>query len=120
MALSVTEEPPNGTHFGRDGPRVPCQVKQRRSIVNIGSVAGLVGIPGSNAYGPSKAAISHMTRSLACEWTRFGGRVNCIAPGYTDAPMVHVLFNDKQEVLNMILNRVPAGRLGQPEEIPRP
>jgi len=100
----------------REAGRV--MLKQRSgSIVNIGSVAGLVGIPGSNAYGPSKAAVSHMTRSLAFEWARFGVRVNCIAPGYTDAPMAHELFDDKQEVLNMILNRVPAGRLGQPEEI---
>lgn len=100
----------------REAGRV--MLKQRSgSIVNIGSVAGMIGIPGSNAYGPSKAAISHMTRSLACEWAYFGVRVNCIAPGYTDAPMAHMLFDDKQEVLNMSLKRVPAGRLGQPEEI---
>jgi NAD(P)-dependent dehydrogenase (short-subunit alcohol dehydrogenase family) len=100
----------------REAGRV--MLKQRSgSIVNIGSVAGMVGIPGSNAYGPSKAAVSHMTRSLACEWARFGVRVNCVAPGYTDAPMAHALFDDKQEVRNMTLKRVPAGRLGQPDEI---
>ncbi len=100
----------------REAGRV--MLKQRSgSIVNIGSIAGLVGIPGSNAYGPSKAAISHMTRSLASEWARFGVRVNCIAPGYIDAPMAHALFDDKQDILNMVLKRVPAGRLGQPEEI---
>jgi NAD(P)-dependent dehydrogenase (short-subunit alcohol dehydrogenase family) len=87
------------------------------SIVNIGSVAGLVGIPGSNAYGPSKAAVAHMTRSLACEWARFGVRVNCVAPGYIDTPMAHELFAAGEKTLENTLKRVPAGRLGRAEEV---
>ncbi len=87
------------------------------AIVNIGSVAGLVGIPGSNAYGPSKAAVAHMTRSLACEWARFGVRVNCIAPGYVDAPMAHALFRGDPAVRETALTRVPLGRVASATEL---
>jgi NAD(P)-dependent dehydrogenase (short-subunit alcohol dehydrogenase family) len=92
---------------------------RRRSgaIVNIGSVAGLVGIPGSNAYGPSKAAVAHMTRSLACEWARLGVRVNCIAPGYIETPMVQGVFGPHPSALNGVLKRVPLSRLGQTDEV---
>lgn len=87
------------------------------AIVNIGSVGGLLGLPASNAYGPSKAAIAHMTRSLACEWARFGIRVNCLAPGYVDAPMSAELFSGDADALAGALKRVPMGRLGTAEEI---
>ncbi|MGJ7531404.1 SDR family NAD(P)-dependent oxidoreductase [Variovorax sp. GB1P17] len=95
-----------------------AMVAQRSgAIVNIGSVAGLVGIPGSNAYGPSKAAVAHMTRCLACEWAKLGIRVNCIAPGYIDAPMAQALFDAAPAAREGALKRVPAGRFGQPSEI---
>lgn len=87
------------------------------SIVNIASIGGLRGFPASNAYGPSKAAVAHMTRSLACEWARFGIRVNCVAPGYVDAPMSAELFSGDANALAGALKRVPMGRLGTPEEI---
>jgi NAD(P)-dependent dehydrogenase (short-subunit alcohol dehydrogenase family) len=87
------------------------------AIVNIGSVAGLLGIPASNAYGPSKAAVAHMTRSFACEWARFGIRVNCLAPGYVDAPMASELFGGDPQALAAALKRVPMGRLGTAQEI---
>jgi NAD(P)-dependent dehydrogenase (short-subunit alcohol dehydrogenase family) len=87
------------------------------AIVNIGSVGGLLGMPASNAYGPSKAAVAHMTRSLACEWARFGIRVNCVAPGFVDAPMSAELFSGDANALAGALKRVPMGRLGTAEEV---
>lgn len=86
-------------------------------VVNIGSVAGLGGIPGSNAYGVSKAAIPQLTRNLACEWAARGVRVNCVAPGYIDAPMAHEMFANVHVDRGRIEQRLPMQRLGQADEI---
>jgi len=87
------------------------------AIVNIASVAGVVGIPSSNGYGVSKAAIVHLTRTMATEWARKGIRVNCVAPGYIDAPMALEMFADGRVDRQLIEKRTPAGRLGRPDEI---
>ncbi|MBN8960754.1 MAG: SDR family oxidoreductase [Rhizobiales bacterium] len=91
--------------------------KMSGSIVNIASVAGLGGIPSSNAYGVSKAAIVHLTRNLACEWAARRLRVNCVAPGYIDAPMAHEMFADSRVDRQGIEARVPMHRLGEADEI---
>lgn len=88
-------------------------------VVNIGSVAGMVGLPGSTAYGPGKAAVATLTRNLACEWARGGVRVNCIAPGYIQTPMSRALFADDAASQEMNLRRVPMRRMGEPEDIAR-
>lgn len=87
------------------------------AIVSIASIAGLVGLPGSNAYGVSKAAIVHLTRTLACEWAGRGIRVNCVAPGYIEAPMAFEMFADSRIDRRAIETRTPMRRLGQPDEI---
>lgn len=87
------------------------------AIVNIASIAGLVGIPGSNGYGVSKAAIVHLTRTMATEWARKGIRVNCVAPAYIDAPMALEIFADGRVDRKLIERRTPVGRLGRPDEI---
>jgi NAD(P)-dependent dehydrogenase (short-subunit alcohol dehydrogenase family) len=87
------------------------------AIVNIASIAGISGIPGSNGYGVSKAAIVHLTRTLATEWARKGVRVNCVAPGYIDAPMAIEMFADGKVDRGLIEKRTPVGRLGRPDEI---
>lgn len=87
------------------------------AIVNIGSVAGLGGIPSSNGYGVSKAAIVHLTRNLACEWATRGIRVNCVAPGYIEAPMAIEMFANVHVDRSRIEQRLPMQRLGQPDEI---
>jgi len=87
------------------------------TIINIGSVAGQLAVPASNAYGPSKAGVAHMTRSLAGEWARLGVRVNCIAPGYIAAPMSDALFEGNEALQAAALSRVPMGRMGRPEDI---
>ena len=87
------------------------------AIVNIASIAGLVGIPSSNGYGVSKAAIAHLTRTMACEWAPRGIRVNCVAPGYIEAPMAFEMFADSRVDRQRIEERAPMRRLGRPEEI---
>lgn len=87
------------------------------AIVNIASVAGLFGIPSSNGYGVSKAGIVHLTRNLACEWATKGVRVNCVAPGYIDAPMAHEMFANVHVDRSHIEQRLPMHRLGQADEI---
>jgi len=91
--------------------------RRRGAIVNIGSAAGVLAIGGSSAYGPSKAAVAHLTRSLACEWARFNVRVNCVAPGHTATAMSDELFAATPYEMDEALRSTPIGRIGQPVEI---
>jgi 3-oxoacyl-[acyl-carrier protein] reductase len=83
-------------------------------IVNITSVVGVTGNPGQANYVSAKAGIIGLTKSLAQELASRNITVNAIAPGFIATAMTDVL-NDKQR--EAILGRVPAGRLGTPEEI---
>ncbi|TDR85519.1 SDR family NAD(P)-dependent oxidoreductase [Enterovirga rhinocerotis] len=91
--------------------------KAQGAIVNIASVVGLFGVPGSNAYGVSKAALIHLTKNLACEWSGKGVRVNAVAPGYIEAPLAFDMFASGRVDRAQIEARLPMRRLGQPEEI---
>jgi 3-oxoacyl-[acyl-carrier protein] reductase len=83
-------------------------------IVNITSVVGVTGNPGQANYVASKAGVIGLTKSLAQELAARSVTVNAVAPGFIATPMTDVL-NDKQR--EGILGRVPAGRLGSPDEI---
>ena len=87
------------------------------AIVNLGSIAGLAGIPARNAYGAAKAGIVAMTRSLACEWALAGIRVNAVAPGYVATELVETLKRNGQMNVGAIEKRTPMGRLARPEEV---
>lgn len=89
---------------------------QRGKIINIGSMYGIIGVPRYAAYCASKAAVDGLTRSLAAEWARHGIQVNCLAPGYmnTDIPRA-ALADEKTRAL--FLSKVPARRIGEPEEV---
>jgi NAD(P)-dependent dehydrogenase (short-subunit alcohol dehydrogenase family) len=90
---------------------------QRGAIVNIGSVAGIAGIPARNAYSAAKAGIAGMTRAMACEWARDGIRVNAVAPGYVQTALVEELAAQGAIDMEGICRRSPIGRLARPEEI---
>ena len=90
-------------------------------VVNIGSVAGLVGIKKRFAYCTTKGAIVAMTRQLAVD---YAGRlrVNCICPGTVDTPFVEGYLekyhkHEKEKVRAELNQRQPMGRLGRPDEI---
>jgi NAD(P)-dependent dehydrogenase (short-subunit alcohol dehydrogenase family) len=87
------------------------------SIVNLSSIAGVVGLPRRNAYGAAKAGISMMTKSLACEWAADNIRVNAVAPGYTRTALVDRLIQDDRVDETAICKRTPMGRFMQPQEI---
>lgn len=85
------------------------------SIVNIGSVSGLRANRGRLAYGASKAGVKLMSEVLALEFGNRGVRVNCVAPGPTETPMISKLHDAEQR--RLWLGRVPQGRYGEPEEV---
>lgn len=87
------------------------------AIVNLSSIAGVVGLPRRNAYGAAKAGIAMMTRSLACEWAASGVRVNAVAPGYARTALVETLVDAGRIDLDAVQERVPQGRLIDPDEI---
>jgi len=87
------------------------------SIVNIGSVAGLVGLRNRAAYCASKGAVIALTRALAIDHVSDGIRVNVVCPGTVDSPWVRRLVDDAGESLETLRARQPMGRLGTPQEI---
>jgi len=92
----------------------PMMKKRWGRIVNITSVVGVTGNPGQVNYVAAKAGIIGLSKSLAHELASRNITVNCVAPGFIATPMTDIL-NDKQK--EAILGRVPAGRLGAPEEV---
>jgi NAD(P)-dependent dehydrogenase (short-subunit alcohol dehydrogenase family) len=87
------------------------------SIVNISSVIGEHGLPGSSLYGASKSGVDGVTRALAAEWGPHGVRVNAIRPGVTRSDMSGIIFSDPQVVSKMAAADYPLRRLGEPEDI---
>lgn len=92
--------------------------RKRGAVVNIGSMSGfIVNKPQQQSYyNASKAAVHHLTKSLAAEWGDRGVRVNSVAPTYIDTPLTR--FGMEDEELNRIwLEMTPMHRVGQPHEI---
>lgn len=89
------------------------------SIVLVSSVNGINGIPRRHAYGPAKAAIAQLARTLACEWGAAGVRVNAIAPTYINTPMIERLVADGKLDIGRLERRTPMGRIGEVEDVAR-
>lgn len=86
------------------------------SIVNLSSMAGIMGVPNRASYVSSKHAVSGMTREMAMEAGSLGIRVNAVAPGMIRTPMTEVMFGD-EEGARRIRAVHPIGREGRPEEV---
>ena len=100
---------------------MPLLIASKGSIVNIGSVAGLVGVKRRFAYCATKGAVVAMTRQISVDYPT-SIRVNCICPGTVDTPFVEAYLekyhkHEKEKVRQELNHRQPIGRLGRPEEI---
>jgi 3-oxoacyl-[acyl-carrier protein] reductase len=90
-------------------------LKQRSGrIINIASVAGLMGNPGQANYAASKAGLIGLTKTLARELASRSITVNAVAPGFITTDMTHVLSD---EIKKNVVGQIPLGRFGEPEDI---
>ncbi len=97
---------------------IPRMVEQGHGvIINLASIAGLIGSPYLSAYAASKHAVVGLTKTAALEYVRKGLRINAVCPAYTDTPMVDDLFEKNPEHKQQLLAAIPSRRLGTTEEI---
>ena len=104
----------NGTFFcTREALRLMAR-RNRGAIINMSSVAALMGLETSPHYSAAKGGILAFTRAVSREVASRGIRVNAICPGYIDTPMTRPMSPVSQR---LIIARTPLGRWGEPEEI---
>ena len=97
---------------------LPAMIARRSgNIVNMASIAGVVGLRNRAAYCASKGAVIALTRALAIDHVGDGVRVNAVAPGTVGSPWVQRLVTQAGESLDDLRARQPMGRLGEPDEI---
>ncbi len=92
------------------------------SIVNIGSVLGLVGMRERAAYAASKGGVTTLTKAMALDHAHEGIRVNCICPAIIETELVQQVFlsqPDPEAVRRVRRDQIPLGRMGQPEDVAR-
>jgi NAD(P)-dependent dehydrogenase (short-subunit alcohol dehydrogenase family) len=90
---------------------------EKASVINVGSIAGGVGIAERTSYTSAKGGLEAFTRTLAMEWAPRGIRVNNVAPGWTLTEMVEKGIKDGKIDQEFLTDRIALGRLAQPEEI---
>ncbi|WP_198120189.1 3-oxoacyl-ACP reductase FabG [Massilia rhizosphaerae] len=96
---------------------MPYLLEQRAgAVVNMASVAGMIGVPGQANYCASKAGLIGLTRALAAETASRGIRVNAVAPGYIDSDMTRALGERR---LDAATAQIPMRRIGRAEEVAR-
>lgn len=89
----------------------------RGAIVIVSSNAGFAAFPGDVGYIASKHGATGLTKALAVEWAGLGIRVNCICPGLTETAMVRQMEEIDPDRFTIRRQRIPVGRVGQPEEL---
>ncbi|WP_460405156.1 SDR family NAD(P)-dependent oxidoreductase [Actinophytocola sediminis] len=111
----VVEVNLNGT-FRMCQAAYPELARHGGAIVNLASTGGLVAIAGSAMYGVTKAAIIHLTRTLAVEWAGAGIRVNAVAPTIVPSPMTEDVLDDPAYVTAKLAT-IPLGRMVEAQEV---
>lgn len=97
---------------------IPHMLKNKSgAIVNMSSVAGLVGFEGLSAYTASKHAVIGLTKTAALEYAKQGIRVNSVCPGAIATPMLARIAGGEREAEKSFAALEPVGRIGKPEEI---
>jgi len=87
------------------------------AIVNVASIAGLIGFPGLPAYVASKHGIVGLTKTAALEYAKMGIRINAVCPGVIKTAMVDRITGKDKTVEKAFENQEPVGRMGRPEEV---
>jgi gluconate 5-dehydrogenase len=90
--------------------------RRRGRVINIASIAGELGLPGTIAYSASKGGVVQLTRALAVEWAPHNVRVNAIAPSWFSTN-IGDLIHREPDYEARAMRRVPMGRMGQPDEL---
>lgn len=98
---------------------LPAMEQTGGAIVNIASIAGLIGFPKMAAYCASKAAVIGLTRQMAADYTGLGIRVNCLCPGRVAGTELDrwIMARDTDDETRAKMAKYPIGRFGRPEEI---
>ncbi len=100
---------------------IPVMIEQASGLILVtGSISGQAGLPKQGAYAASKGAIHQMTRQMAIEYAPFGIRVNAVACGTVDTPMVHrsaEASGDPEAFWKRVRNGHPIGRFASPDEV---
>jgi NAD(P)-dependent dehydrogenase (short-subunit alcohol dehydrogenase family) len=100
---------------------IPIMIRQNHGLILMsGSISGEVGIPTQGAYAPSKGALHQMTRQMAIEYAKHNIRVNTIACGTVDTPIVHrsaEASGDPEAYWKMLKDNHPIGRIADVDEV---
>jgi NAD(P)-dependent dehydrogenase (short-subunit alcohol dehydrogenase family) len=100
---------------------IPVMIERKIGLILIsGSISGEAGIPTQGAYAPSKGALHQMTRQMAIEYAKYGIRVNTVACGTVDTPIVHqsaASSGDPDAYWKMLKDAHPIGRIASAAEV---
>ena len=106
-----------GTYLMSQRVAAHMRDRGRGVILNLSSIAGVIGLPQRSAYSASKAGVGMLTRVLASEWGPYGIRVNAVAPGYISTPLTERLMSEGRLDLDAIVRRSPTGRMGESRDV---
>jgi NAD(P)-dependent dehydrogenase (short-subunit alcohol dehydrogenase family) len=104
----------------REVARVMVEQGTGGSIVNLSSRLGVIGVPTMGIYGAAKGGINAFTRHAAIEFAQYAIRVNAVAPGLTETPLVAEWLADQDDpeaFRARVTEQIPQGRIGAPDEV---